>query len=100
MRAVERRWLAVGDLLAVTAVEDHLWCALDEQQLLAILRLVERCHELVLRLKRDGVDTGKRRLFGLPIHAQLGRKRIERPLGRIALHLPSAFLSEQLRIIA
>jgi hypothetical protein len=36
----------------------------------------------------------------LTIHAQLGRKWIERPLGGITFHLPNTFLLEQLRIVA
>ena len=34
------------------------------------------------------------------IQAELGRERIERAFGRIALDLPGAFLLEQLRVVA
>ena len=50
--------------------------------------------------ERDGVDPRIRGLLGLPVHPQLGRERVERSFGRIAFHLPDAFLLEQLRIVA
>ena len=49
--------------------------------------------KLVLRLERDGVDPRIRGLLGLPVHPELGRERVERPLGRIALDLPDALLA-------
>ena len=61
---------------------------------------MERRHELVLRFERDGVDPRRCSLLGLPVHAELGRERIERPLGRIAFHFPGAILLEQLRVVA
>ena len=100
MVAIERRWLSVRGLLPVAVLEDDLRRALDEQDLLAVGRLVQRRHELVLRFERDGVDPRVRGLLGLPVHPELGRERIERALGRIALHLPDAFLLEQLRVVA
>ena len=69
MRAVERRGLAAGDLLAITVLEDHLGRALDEQHLPTIRELVERRHELVLRFEGNGVDARGGRLLGLPIEA-------------------------------
>ena len=54
--AVERRRRAGRRLLAVAVAEDDLGRALDEQDLPAVGRAVQRRHELVLGLERDGVD--------------------------------------------
>ncbi len=89
-----------GGLLSIAVLEDDFRRALDEQELLAVGRLVQRRHELVLRFERDGVDPRRRGLLGLPVQAELGRERIERSLGRIAFHLPGAILLEQLRVVA
>ena len=54
----------------------------------------------MLRLERNGIDPRISILFSLPLQPELGRERIERPLGRITFHLPGAILFEQLRVIA
>ncbi len=100
MLAIDRRRLSIRRLLTVAVVEDDFRCAFDQQNLFAVGRLVQRRHELVLRLERNGVDPRVSGLLGLPIHPELGRERIERPLGRIAFHLPDAFFLEQLRVVA
>ena len=86
--------------MPITVIENNLGSTLDQQRLLAADRLVERRHELVLRFERNGVHPRVSVLFSLPVHPELGRKRIERAFGRIALHLPDALLMEQLRVIA
>ncbi len=100
MQAIERCRLAGRRLLAIAVLEDDLGRAFDEKELLALRRLVERRHELVLRFERDGVDPRRRGKLGLAVHAELGRERIERALGRIALDLPGALLLEQFRVVA
>jgi len=81
-------------------LKDDFWRAFDEQDLLAARSSLERRHEFVLGFERNGVDTRRCSLLDLPIHTELGRERIERALGRIALHLPAAILLEQLRVVA
>src|SRR5262249_44594186 len=98
--AIDRLRLAPRDLLSVAVLKNDLGRALDEEDLLTICGLVERRHELVLRLERDGLDARKRSLLSLPVHAELGRERIERALGRVAFHLPGAILLEQLCVVA
>src|SRR5262249_34679201 len=95
----DRLRLSSSGLLSVAVLKNDFGRALDEDDLLAIRGLVERRHELVLRLERDGVDARRSCLLGLPIHAELGRERIERPLGRIAFHSPYAILLEKLSIV-
>ena len=43
---------------------------------------------------------GIRLLLGLPVHPELGRERIKRPLRRIALDLPHPFLLKELGVVA
>ena len=43
---------------------------------------------------------GKRCLLVLPLQSKFGRKRIERPLGRIAFDFPNPRLLAQLGIVA
>ena len=87
MGAIERRPAAGRILLPVAMVEDHLGRALDEKHL-AIGRPVQGRHELVFGFEGDGVDARISGLLLLPLDAQFGGERIERALGRIALHLP------------
>src|SRR5262249_18452877 len=94
--AVEGGRLPPGSLLERAPLEEDLRSALDQQHAPAVRRLVESRHELVLGLERDRIDAWKRRLLGLPVHAELGREGIEGALGRIAFHLPRAVLLEQL----
>ena len=98
--AVERCGLAVSGLLPVAILEDDLGRALDQQYLFAVGALVEGRHELVLRLERDGIDSGIRLLLGLPVHPELGRKRIKRPLGRVTFDLPNPFLLKEFGVVA
>ena len=100
VRAIDRPRLAAGGLLSIAVIEDHFGRALDEEKLLAVGGLVERRHELVLRLERDGVDPRRCCLLGLPVHAKLGPERIEGPLSWISFHLPGAILFEQLSVVA
>src|SRR4030095_1135313 len=39
-------------------------------------------------------------LLGSPLQPELGCKRVQRPLGRVALHLPDTVLLTKLRIVA
>jgi hypothetical protein len=67
------------------------------------LPLVSLCSvamKLVFRFERDGVDAGMRGLLGLPVHPELGRERVERSLGRIALHRSDPFPLEHLAIVS
>ena len=100
MVAIDRRRLSALGLLPIAMLEDDFRSALYQEHLLAGSVLVQRGHELVFRFERDGVGPRKRRLFGLPFQPDLGGERIERPFGRVALHLPDAFLLQQLRIVA
>jgi hypothetical protein len=100
VRAIERCRLAGRRLLAVAVLEDDLGRTLDQEKLLTLRRLVERRHELVLRFERDGIDPRRCGELGLAAEAELGRERVERALGRIALDSPGTLLLEQLRVIA
>ncbi len=62
--------------------------------------LMQCRHELMFGFERDGVDARAGRLLGRPVHAELGRERIERPLGRVALHFPGASVLKQFRVVA
>ena len=97
---IDRLALTAGGLLSVAMLKDDFGRALDEEEFLAVRGLVQCGHELVLRLERDGVDARETRHFRSPFHPELGRERIERPLGRVAFDLPNAVLLKQLRIIA
>ena len=96
--AIERR-RTVRRLLPVAMLEDHLGRALDEQHL-AVRRTVQRRHELVLGLERDGVDARRGRCLGGAVHAELGREGIERALGRVALDLPFPLVLKELGVVA
>src|SRR5262249_2264724 len=92
--AIDRLHLAAGGLLSVAVLKDDFGRALDEDDLLAIHALMERRHELALRLVRDGAEGGGGSELSGSVHAELGCKRIERRLGRVALHFPRALLLE------
>ena len=98
--AVERRLLPSRGLLTVAVVHNDFWRPLDEQHFPAIGRLVQRRHELVLGLERNGVDARIRLLLRLALHAELVSKGVQRPLGRVSLDLPDAFRLEQFRVVA
>src|SRR5262249_3289610 len=100
MRVVERCRLAFRSLLAVAVLENDFWSAFYKQYLVARGRLVERRHEFVFRLERDGVSPRRGRLLGSAIHAELAREGIERSLGGIAFSFPRPFLLEQLGVVA
>src|SRR5262249_32276385 len=53
--ASEWHFLPAEGLLPITVLEDDLGRALDQQDLRAVRGLVERRHELVLRLERNGI---------------------------------------------
>src|SRR5262249_45049569 len=97
--AVERRMFAVGELLPVAVLHDHFRRALDERHFLSIGSLVQCRHEFVLRLERNGVDSGICGLLSSTIHSELCSERIERSLSGIALHLPRPLLLEKLRVV-
>src|SRR5262249_13807501 len=78
--AVERRMFAVGELLPVAVLHDHFRRALDEEHFLSIGSLVQCRHEFVLRLERNGVDSGICGLLSSTIHSELCSERIERSL--------------------
>src|SRR5215469_8357333 len=63
-------------------------------------RLVQRRHEFVFRLERDGINPRRGRLLGSAIHTELAREGIERSLGGIAFYFPRPSLLEQLGIVA
>ena len=97
--AVERRRLPLGGLLEIAVLENYFRSAFDEQHLPAI-GLVQRRHELVLRLEGYGVDTRERGLLSLPVHTELDREWIEGAFSRIAFYFPRAVLLEQLGVVA
>ena len=53
MVARERHLLSGDGLLAVAVIENNLGSTLDQQHLRAAGRLVERRHELVLRIRTE-----------------------------------------------
>src|SRR5262245_899621 len=99
MVTIQRRVLSICGLLMGTSIKYDLRRALYENELLASVVLVQRGHELVLRFEWNGVDPGICGLLGLPVHTELGREWVERPLGRIALYLPCPLLLEQLGVV-
>src|SRR5262249_12031274 len=92
--------LSIRGHLPVAVIEDHFWRPLDQQKLLATGAFVERRHEAVLRLKRDGVDPRICCSLRFPVHSKLRGEGIKRSFRRITFHLPDAFLLEQLSIVA
>ena len=100
MLTFDRRMLSGLVLLPVAMVHNDFWRALDQKDLPTVRRGVQGRHEPVLRFKRDDVDPGIGGLFLLPVEPNLGGERIQRALGRIALHLPDAVLATQLRVVA
>src|SRR6185312_3277895 len=97
---IDRLALTARGLLSVAMLEDDFGRALDEEKFLAVRGVVQCGHELVFRLERNGVDARETRQLGLPFHPELGRERIECPLGWVAFDLPNAVLLKQLRIVA
>ena len=100
MVAIERCGLAVRGLLPVAMLEDDLGRALDQEHLLAAGVLCSVAMNLCSDSNGMASIRGIRRLLGLPVQPELGRERIERALGRVALDLPDAFLLEQFRVVA
>jgi hypothetical protein len=89
---VDGRDFSALRLLSVAMIENDLRSSFDQEHLLACGILVQRGHEFVFRLERDGVDTGIRGPLDLPFQPDLSAERIERALGRIAFHLPDPVL--------
>jgi hypothetical protein len=100
MAAVERNSLPAARRLTIAVFEDHLGRPLDQQRLPAGGVFVQRCHKAVFRLEWDRVDPPVGGLLDLPFETELIAKRIERPLGRVALHLPRSFFPADLGIVA
>src|SRR5262249_53514090 len=93
MVAIERGVPSAPGLLPVAMLEDDLRRPFDKDDSRASGRAVQRGHESVLRFKRDRVDPGVRGLLSLPPEADLTGKWVQRPLGRVPVHLPDAILA-------
>src|SRR5215471_4558892 len=100
MAAVERNSLPAARRLTIAMFENHLGRPLDRQRLPAGGVFVQRCHKAVFRLEWDRIDPRTGGLLDLPFETELIAKRIERSLGRVALHLPGSLLAVELGIVA
>ncbi len=81
-------------------VEDRFGRALDEQDLAAFRRCVQRRHEAVFGFERDGVDARIGGLFRLPLGPEFRGEGVERALGRIAFDFPHPLLLAKLGVVA
>src|SRR5262249_58593450 len=100
MHENDRHWLAACGGLPITVLKNDFGRALDQTPPPAAAVLVERGHELVLRLERDGVDAGIRVLLGPPLQPELVAEGVQRPFGRGAFDFPDAFLLPNRRVVA
>ena len=93
MVAVDRGVPPVPGLLPVAMLENDLWGPFDKENVSAIGLPVQGGHESVLRFKRYRVNPGVGGLLGLPLEPDLAGERVQRPLGRVPVHLPNAILA-------